>query len=84
MKKTLAVLFAATIAVVVACTSPTAPQPEPQRDVANVSTPNPVAGAVAPTPTAVQPDDPTEGSIVKIDEQGNVTIYAPRVWGACV
>jgi len=38
------------------------------------------------TPTApTQPENTTpDNTLVRIDEQGNVTLYAPREWTACV
>ena len=81
------VSVAAAIAIVVACSSqgPTGPV-EPQRDVANVSTPNPVAGVV-PVPGGAVPGALVPVGVgVNIDE-GRVTIYTaskPLDYKVCV
>jgi hypothetical protein len=63
MKKTLAVLFAVSVGVFVACSSPTAP-PEPQREVSSATAPAVTAVSTpAPVNPAVSAGAEWEGSI---------------------
>jgi len=70
-----AAVLTAVLAFVVACNSPSTPTPPVQQDVANVSTPNPVAGAgPAPIIQGVVP----AGATIDIDG-GRITVTATKL-----